>query len=88
MKKGKATGPSGVALEVILASQRHIVPHLTKLANNIVAEGKNPGYWNLSHIINRFKGQGYPLVMGNYRRLKLLDHVMKITERLIESIIR
>ena len=88
MKKGKATGPSGVALEVILASQRHIVPHLTKLANNIAAEGKSPGYWNLSHIINRFKEKGDPLVMGNYRRLKLLDHVMKIIESLIKSIRR
>ena len=34
-QKGKATAPSGVALEIILALQRHIVPHLTKLANNM-----------------------------------------------------
>ena len=40
MKKGKATTPSGVALEMMLASQQHMVPHLTKLTNNIVAEGK------------------------------------------------
>ena len=26
MKKGKATGPSGIALKMILASQQHIVP--------------------------------------------------------------
>ena len=29
-------------LEMILASQEHIIPHLTKLANNIVTEGKIP----------------------------------------------
>ena len=51
MKKGKATGPSGVALEMILASQQHIMPHLTKLAYNTVTEGQIPGDWNLSHII-------------------------------------
>ena len=86
-KKGKATGPSGVALEIILASQQHIPPHLTKLANNIVTEGKIPNDWNLSYIINCFKGNDDPLVTGNYYKLKLLDHIMKIVELVIESII-
>ena len=88
MKKGKTTGPVGVVLEMILAMQQHIVPHLVKLANNIVAEGKIPEDWNLSHIINCFKGKGDPLFMGTYLRLKLLDHIMKIIECVIESIIR
>ena len=88
MKKVKATSPSGVILEIILASQQHIVPHLTKLANYIVTEGKIPEDWNLSHIINCFKGKGDPLVMVNYSWLKLLDHIMKIVEHVIESIIK
>ena len=49
--------PSGVVLEMILASQQHIVPHLTKLANNIVAEEKIPKDWNLSHIMSCYKGK-------------------------------
>ena len=83
-KKGKATGPSGVALET---SQQHITPHLTKLANSIVTEGKIPKDWNLTYIINCFIGNDDPLVTGNYYKLKLLDHIMKIVERVIESII-
>ena len=83
-----ATGPSGVALEMILALQQHIVAHLEKHANNIVAEGKFPEDWNLSHIINCFKGKGGPLVMRSYHGLKLLDHIMKIVEHVIKSIIR
>ena len=71
MKKGKATGPSGVVLEMILASQGHILLDLTKLANNIVAKGKIPEDWNLSHIINCFKGKGDPLIMGNYPEQEL-----------------
>ena len=39
MKTGKATGPSGVELEMIIALQQQIMLHSTKLANNIVAEG-------------------------------------------------
>ena len=73
---------------MILASQQHIVPHLTKLGNNIVAEEKIPKDWNLSHIMSCYKGKNDPLVTGNYRGLKLLDHVMKFVERVIESIIR
>ena len=88
MKTGKGNGPSGVALETILASQWHTVPHLTKLANNTVTEGKITEDWNLYHIINCYKGRGDQLVMGNYCGLKLLDHIMKIIEHAIKSIIR
>ena len=88
MKKGKAAGPSGVVLEMIISSKEHIAPHLTKLANCIIFKEKIPEDWNMSHIINCFKGKGDPLVMGNYRGLKLLEHVIKILERVIESIIR
>ena len=35
-----------------------------------------------------YKEKDDPLVMGNYRGLKHLDHVMKFIERVIESIIR
>ena len=75
---------------MILASLQHIViePHLTKLVNNIISEEKIPDDWNLSSIINCFKGKGDPLVMGNCRGLKLLDHVTKIVECVIESIKR
>ena len=38
-------------------------------------------------IINCFKGKGDALECGNYRGLKLLDHVMKIFERVIEQLI-
>ena len=88
MKKGKATGLSGVALKMILAPKQHIVPHMTKLANNIVVEGKIHKDWNLSHMISCFKGKSDLLVMGNYRELKLLDHVMKNVEHVIESFIK
>ena len=37
---------------------------------------------------NLFKGKGDALDRGNFRGLKLLDHVMKILERVIEKIIR
>ena len=44
--------------------------------------------WEDSFIINIYKGKGDSLERGNYRGLKLLDHVMKGIERVIEKIIR
>ena len=44
--------------------------------------------WEDSFIINIYKVKGDALARGNYRGLKLLDHVMKGMERVIEKIIR
>ena len=41
-----------------------------------------------SLIVSLYKGKGDSLSRGNYRGLKLLDQVMKIIERVIESVIR
>ena len=39
-------------------------------------------------IINLHKGKGDAFDRGNYIGLKLLDHSMKVVERIIETIIR
>ena len=58
------------------------------LANVMIRNGDMPSDWEDSYIINIYKGKGDALVRGNYRGLKLLDHVMKEIERVIEQIIR
>ena len=58
------------------------------LANDMVRNGVIPFDWEDSFIINIYKGKGDALERGNYRGLKLLDHVMKGMERVIEKIIR
>ena len=54
----------------------------------MVRNGVIPSDWEDSFIINIYKGKGDTLERGNYRGLKLLDHVMKGMERVIEKIIR
>ena len=51
------------------------------LANEMVRNGVIPSEWEDSFIINIYKGKGDALERGNYRGLKLLDHVMKGIER-------
>ena len=58
------------------------------LANDMVRNGVIPSDWEDSFVINIYKGKGDALERGNYRGLKLLDHVMKGIEKVIEKIIR
>ena len=56
--------------------------------NLIIYEKNIPEDWKDSFIINCYKGKGDATDRGNYRGLKLLEHVMKILERVLESPIR
>ena len=37
--------------------------------------------------MNCYKGKGYATDCGNYMGLKLLEHVMKVSEHVLESLI-
>ena len=88
MKTGKAAGPSGIVAEMLKASGDTGARLVADLANDMVRNGVIPSDWEDSFIINIYKGKGDALEGGNYRGLKLLDHVMKGMERVIEKIIR
>ena len=83
MKTGKAAGPSGIVAEMLKASGDTGARLVADLANDMVRNGVIPSDWEDSFIINIYKGKGDALERGNYRGLKLLDHVMKgIEERI------
>ena len=88
MKNGKATGPTGIVIEMLKASGDDCLDLVTELLNNIIADGVIPQDWQISSVINLYKGKGDAAERGNYRGLKLLDHIMKLLERIVEQIIR
>ena len=88
IKKGKATGPSGMNVEMILVGGGDIILAITHFINCIIAEHKIPDDWCLSYIINCYEGKGDALLRGNYRGLKLLDQVMKVMEHTVATNIR
>ncbi len=88
MKVGKAAGPSGIIVEMLKAAGDGIIAPITHLFNQIVDKGRVPHDWNLSYIINLFKGKGDALSCGNYRGLKLQEQLMKVFERILDDIIR
>ena len=86
MKTGKAAGHSGITAELLQAADDPIMPEVTALVNSIIKENKIPSEWN--YIVNCYKGKGDAMLHTKYRGLKLLDQVLKVTERIVEGIIR
>ena len=88
MKTGKAAGPSGIVIEMIRSAGKEIVKSITNLASRIIKESRVPSDWTLSYIVSLYKGKSDALSRENYRGLKVLDQVIKISERVPDSVIR
>ena len=58
------------------------------LRNGIVKEGCIPEDWKSSVVLPIHKGKGDPMECGSYRGIKLLEHAIKVVERIFECRIR
>jgi len=58
------------------------------LCNGIVNEGCIPEDWKSSVVLPIYKGKGNPMECGSFRGIKLLEHAMKLVERIFENRIR
>ena len=54
----------------------------------VFRSGEIPKDWEVSYILNLFKGKGKALERGNYSGLKLTDQVMKLAEHVLVPLIR
>ena len=85
-KTGKDAEPSG--LGIVKAAKNGIIDCITSLFNHIVYKGKLPNDWHLPYIIHHSKGKEDTLSCGNYKGLKLQDHVMKVLEHILSTVIQ
>jgi hypothetical protein len=88
MKNGKAAGLSGVVAEMLKASGEVGINWMTELFNKIIADGRIPDDWKKSLMVTVYKGKGDALECGSYRGIKLLEHAMKVFERVTEKKLR
>ena len=88
MKAGKAPGPSGIVVMMIRAAGDMGASMICDLAAAIIHDGKVPSNWEQSFIVCLYKGKGDALERCNYRGLKLTEQVMKVLERIVDSLIR
>src|SRR3989441_962022 len=87
-KSGKAAGPSGVAADMLKAAGEAGVKWVTDICNEVVRSGVVPVDWRRSWMVNVYKGKGNALECSSYRGIKLLEHVLKVLERVIETRLR
>ena len=83
----KFAGPSGIIVETLKAAGSKGIDFLCELIKSVVKHGKIPEDWEMRFILNLYKGKGDALNRGNYRGLKLIEHVMKVMERIVDGMI-
>ena len=54
------------------------------MCNAVLGDGIIPEDWR-SWMVNVYKEKGDALAFGSYRSIKLLEHAMKVLERVIEG---
>ena len=78
----------GLVAEMIQATGDIGTQWILDLCNVIVKEGSIPEDWKSSVVLPIYKGKGDSMVCGSYRAIKLLEHAMKVVERIFEHRIR
>ena len=88
MKAGKAAGPSEISVEIRAASGEIGIGVMVELCQGVLDGRRMPDEWALSVVVPIFKGKGDAMSCGAYRGVKLLDHAMKIVEKVLERRLR
>ena len=60
---------------------------ITKIVNRVIVEGVIPVVWDLSLIVNCYKGNGDSVERGNYSGLELTDQILKLAEKIIYKLL-
>ena len=88
MKIGKASGPSGVALEMFRAGGDNCLKSLINIFNDILFNNKLSEEWMLSSLVPIFKGKGDPLNPNSYRGINLLENAFTLYEKILDGRLR
>ena len=83
MKQEKATGLSEMTTEMIVAGGR-IAEVMLQLCQRVLNVKGISDKWKTCVVVPIFKGKGDVMNSGSYRGVKLLEHSMKIIERVLE----
>ena len=83
MKNDRAAGPSGLTSDMLKYVGRTCALKLLRVFQKILRNGTVPREWCDSLTIAVYKGKGDALQYGKYRGLRLLEHGMKIWERVL-----
>ncbi len=89
MKSVRTPGPTGVTSDLL--KRAGITGELTRVfrrRRSIVDEGEIPEDWKNSITVPIYKEKGDALECGKYRGVRLLEHGMKLFEKVLEERLR
>ena len=75
-------------MDMIIASGKFGVGVIKKLCQRVVNGKGMSKEWKTSVVVSIFKGKRDVMDCGAYRGVKLLEHAMKIVERVLEKRVR
>ena len=88
LKNSKAPGPSGLTGELMKCAGEAGLEEITSVLNWIFDSGEVPEGWKESITIPIYKGKGDALQCDRYRGVRLLEHGMKVYEKVLEGRLR
>ena len=88
MKKGKAAGCSGLLIDLIKHLGESGVDMMHEILKRVWEEKQMPEEWKKKLDRPHIQAKGDPLECGNFRDVKLLEHGMKMFEKILERRLR
>ena len=88
MTNGKEEGPDQIPVKVWKYLDEEGLEWLTELFNIIFRTAKMSREWKASTVIPLYKNKGDIQDCNNFKGIKLLNHTMKLWERVIERRLR
>ena len=85
IKTEKAPGSSELSLELIAASGGAVIQVMVEICQRVIDGFEMPVRWVLSMVVPFFIGKGAVENCSCYRAVKILEHGMKLVERLFEK---
>ena len=87
MKQGKPASSTGVVTEMLKAAGETCKLWMTDVCSAVVIKDGKVSE-DRSWMVNVYKGNGDALTRGSYSGIKLLEHAMKVLERVIGGKLR
>ena len=77
-----------MSVELLSASEDVCAEEMTAVCRTVVADGRAPDDWKNSSIVPLYKGKGDARLCCKHRGIKLLEHEMKVYEKVVEARLR
>ena len=88
MKNGKAAGPTQVTADLLKAGGDFCAELLAAICRRVAEEERPPDDWKDSWTSPIYKGKGDALLCEKHRGIRLLEHAMKVYEKVLEGRLR